>query len=187
MTPVIEVFNADQCQEIVSCFDSADLVPDDYGFSPNSFGISNLRAANFYSLLLTEKVFEQDPALCNRRLVFKHSYARKYLPGSRLKLHIDRPGLDYTISVCLETPENFHWPLKISNAEWFHGDWTDNLNDYSQWLNNHSEFNLSAGQGVFAKGRSYPHWRETFPECQVTSDTSKELRAVYVFYHWEVI
>ena len=180
--PIIqEIFTQEQCQEIISAFDSSALVPDDFGYSPNSFGIANLPAANKHSLLLTEKMFEafRNPG-SESRIRFKNSYTRKYLYGSELKLHVDRPGLDITLSVCLEIPENFHWPLKVSNVKWLEGDWNDTLSDYSSWTNDYTGYDLQVGQGAFALGRKYPHWRDPFPG-------QEDQRAVYVFYHWEAI
>jgi len=186
-SPIVEVFNLDQCQEIVSNFDSSVIFPDDHGYSPNSFGIADLPAANYYVPFVTKLLLEYDQSLQSKRVIFKNSYTRKYLSNSHLRIHIDRPGLDYTISVCLESPDNFYWPLIVSNIEWTSGNWINDLESYNLWFNNHRKFNLVAGQGVFAQGRKYPHWRDTFPDIQDNSNWSREIRAVYVFYHWEII
>lgn len=179
---LVEVFTEEQCKELVEAFDSADLVPDDYGFSPNSYGISNLPAANRHSLYMIERLFELRPELSSKKIVFKNTYTRKYLYNSKLRLHIDRPGLDYTFSVCIEKSDNFQWPLQVSNVSWDLGDWDDDLSDYSLWTNNCTSYNIDVGWAAFAEGRKYPHWRDLFPEG--ASDTE---RAVYIFYHWEEI
>jgi len=179
---VVKIFDTEQCQKIVYEFDSTNLFADDHGYSPNSFGIANLPLANQFVNLLTEKLLEWKPVLRSRQITFKNSFARKYLNGSKLKIHTDRPGLDYTCSVCLESPSNFQWPLKISNVPWDSADWVNSLPNYDRWTSDYTNYYADIGWGIFAEGRKYPHWRDTFPD-----QYGQQKRAVYVFYHWEEI
>lgn len=70
-------------------------------------------------------------------------YVRIYNPESTLNKHIDREGLDWTISVCLFTNLDHDWPLKAKLTHW------DIL-----------EFPTKKGFAGIMKGRLIEHWRE---------------------------
>ena len=171
----IAVFTSDQCQAIVQGFDSDIKLHDTSEYSPNTNGVYNLSAANKYVDYVTNLLRQHN----NINVAFQNSFTREYMAGSRLKLHTDRAGLDLTLSVCLEFPTGASWPLRVSNVEWTHGVWNNTLPDYSLWTTNCTDFDLKPGQGVIANGIKYPHWRDNMPENMH--------RAVYVFYHWNII
>jgi hypothetical protein len=99
---------------------------------------------------------------------------RSYAENSMLNIHTDRPGLDVTLTVCLEHNFDGEYPLLVSNNAW-EGLWDNNLGDYSAWLDDNTATELTVGQGVVVEGSKYPHWREAFPFST---------RGVYIFYHW---
>jgi hypothetical protein len=70
-------------------------------------------------------------------------YVRIYNPESTLNSHVDREGLDWTISVCLFTNLNHDWPLKAKLTHW------DTL-----------EFPTLKGMAGLMNGRIIEHWRE---------------------------
>jgi len=110
-------------------------------------------------------------------LVFQNTYMRSYTENSMLKLHTDRPGLDVTLTVCLEHNFDGEYPLLVSNNAW-EGLWYNNLEDYSAWMEDNTATELAVGQGVVVEGCKYPHWREAFPFST---------RGVYIFYHWSYL
>jgi hypothetical protein len=107
-------------------------------------------------------------------LVFQNTYMRSYVKNSILKMHTDRPGLDVTLSICLEHGFVGEYPLYASNKLWG-GPWDTTLQDYSPWLDDNTATELAIGDAVAVEGSKYPHWRDPFMFSG---------RAVYIFYHW---
>jgi hypothetical protein len=107
-------------------------------------------------------------------LAFENSYLRAYVPSSILAIHTDRPGLDVTLSVCLEHDFAGEYPLWCSRQP-FDGPWDASLPNYDRWKTDAEAFELGLGDGAVIEGIRYPHWREAF---------EYEGRAVYIFFHW---
>lgn len=91
----------------------------------------------------------------------KNTYARIYYNGGEMNKHIDRKGLDYTLSICLFNNLNQDWPLWCIDGK-----------------NNHVPINIKAGDGAMMLGSKLTHWREPL----VCSD-NKFL--IQLFMHWE--
>jgi hypothetical protein len=70
-------------------------------------------------------------------------YVRIYNPESTLSLHVDREGLDWTISVCLFTNLDHDWPLKAKVTHW------DTI-----------DCPTVKGLASLMNGRIIEHWRE---------------------------
>ena len=70
-------------------------------------------------------------------------YTRMYMNGSVLNPHIDRDGLDWTISICVFSDVGFDWTLDV---ETFDGDIVNlpTIDGYASLIN----------------GRKLTHWRE---------------------------
>ena len=107
-------------------------------------------------------------------LEFENSYLRSYVTGSILGIHTDRPGLDVTLSVCLEHNFDGEYPLWCSRQPFF-GPWNGSLPNYDFWLKDADALELGLGDGAAMEGIRYPHWREPFEQ---------DGRAVYIFFHW---
>lgn len=87
-------------------------------------------------------------------------FSRIYYNESVLKPHVDRPGLDWTISLCLFTNINHDWPLKAK------------LEDGTI-----VEFPTVKCEGNLVNGRNLTHWREPL-QC------GPDEYVVQVFLHW---
>lgn len=87
-------------------------------------------------------------------------FSRIYYNESVLRPHIDREGLDWTISLCLFTNIDDPWPLKAK-----HKDGTV------------VEFPTIKCHGNLVNGRELTHWREPL-SC------SEDKYVVQVFLHW---
>ena len=99
---------------------------------------------------------------------------RAYLRGSFLGIHTDRPGLDVTLSVCLEHEFEGEYPLWCSREPYF-GPWDKSVTDHYAWMKNAIALELGLGDGAAMEGIKYPHWRDEF---------AQDGRAVYIFFHW---
>lgn len=107
-------------------------------------------------------------------LEFENSYLRAYVEGSILGIHTDRPGLDVTLSVCLEHNFEGEYPLWCSRQPYF-GPWRNDLPSHTHWTTDAIALELGLGDGAAMDGIRYPHWREEFQQPG---------RAVYIFFHW---
>lgn len=87
-------------------------------------------------------------------------FCRIYPNGSVLKPHVDREGLDWTISLCLFTNLDHTWPL-LAKVE-------DDVT---------IGFDTIAGEGNLINGRKYTHWREPL-SC------SPDQYVIQMFLHW---
>jgi len=167
------VFSSDECSEIVREFDRADGKRDESSesFYKNSVGIGNLPTTLKHVNRLTQDIQKKYPGA-----VFSNTYTREYRKGSILGVHTDRPGLDLTLSVCLEKKTPVAWPLYISKQTYSGGDW-DPKTDTTKYRQEYTAYDMSEGVGSMCEGRKFPHWRDPL-ECE------DDERAIYVFYHW---
>jgi hypothetical protein len=111
----------------------------------------------------------------NKPIKFSNTYSRIYRNGSYLGIHIDRPGLDITMSICVGKTAKMKWPLYVSLHPWV-GPWNTEQNK-EKWIDLHASINLNVGQAGLMEGIIYPHWRDLLT-CK------SDEYALYVFYHW---
>lgn len=95
-----------------------------------------------------------------KKLKEANPYCRIYNNESTLHPHIDREGLDWTISVCLFTNLKHDWPLIAKTKDNFI-----------------VKFPTITGEGNLVAGRMLEHWREPL-EC---GDAEY---VVQMFLHW---
>jgi hypothetical protein len=146
------VLTREECLQLVEEFDASSARQQEGdAFYRGSIGLYQPPG----SLSLVERLQQQlEPVFGT--LEFENSYLRAYVKGSILGIHTDRPGLDITLSVCLE--HDF-----------------DTLPSHEPWKGDALALELGLGDGAAMDGIRYPHWREEF---------SQEGRAVYIFFHW---
>jgi len=182
MRKIIEnVLNADEIKGII---DSLNIEPGKT--TENNHFVAN--AMGFYSapetLKYVSRIEEYVKQEFNTNMEFKNTFARVCYNGSFLRIHTDRIGLDYTVSLCLK--RDVAWPLCISNKlieipEDQSGAWNSKTHNEADWLNSEfGEFDCMPGSMITAAGRQYPHWRN---ELVCGPDQSN----IYVFYHWSKI
>jgi prolyl 4-hydroxylase len=164
----------EECAAIVDAFDAVEDKRqegnnDAYVYS-NSYGVYNLPITLPYADRLTKKLQAIYP-----NVKFANAYTREYLRHGKLGIHLDRKGLDLTLSVCLEDNHNLFWPLNISKLE-HKGPWKSN-EDNEHYKQEAISVVLPVGHGAFVEGGKHPHWRDELlcGEAQ---------RAVYTFFHW---
>jgi len=160
----------DECRRLVEEFDAASTKQrEDDAFYRGSVGLYQPPS----SVPMVPSL-EQQLIPTFGELEFENSYLRSYVTGSILGIHTDRPGLDVTLSVCLEHNFDGEYPLWCSRQPFF-GPWNGSLPNYDFWLKDADALELGLGDGAAMEGIRYPHWREPFEQ---------DGRAVYIFFHW---
>lgn len=91
----------------------------------------------------------------------KNSFARIYYNGSTLSKHVDREGLDYTMSITLFSNLDTDWPLKCIDKK-----------------GEEVPIAIAQGDGAMMLGTKLTHWREPL----VCGD---DQFVVQLFMHWE--
>ncbi|BBL73728.1 hypothetical protein [Methylomagnum ishizawai] len=87
-----------------------------------------------------------------------NSYSRIYFKGAYLKPHVDRPGLDWTLSLC--SFAEVEWPISAQGL------------DYRI-----ASVPIAPGDGVLMRGTRQVHWREEL-RCR------PDQLVIQHFYHW---
>ena len=141
-------------------------------------------ASTFENLKETLKYVPKFEAIIKEKygnnFVFKVSYSRIYRKDDFLKIHLDKPIYDLTVSLCIKKESKNPWPLKISKKLWIGvWDWHHKV-DRSPWTAEYDSYDLEPGQAVICEGNVYPHWRETL-ECEENEGNS------YVFFLWSKV
>ena len=133
-------------------------------------------SVGFYNLPVTnqhlDKVEKLVKSVVGDNIKCENSFTRIYKKGSVLGFHIDRPGLDVTVSICLK--RDIAWPLVVSLKEADQNYSEQNQEPYKLVT---ASYDILPGSFVIAEGRKFPHWREEFPGEEDQSNT-------YVFFHW---
>lgn len=91
----------------------------------------------------------------------KNSFARIYYNGGTLTRHVDREGLDYTLSITLFSNLDSHWPLWCIDKK-----------------GNTVPITIESGDGAMMLGTKLTHWREPLV-C------NEEEFVIQLFMHWE--
>jgi hypothetical protein len=141
-------------------------------------------AIGFYNLSVTNKHLAKIEKLVKSvvgdNIKFENSFIRIYKEGSALPFHIDRPGLDVSVSLCLR--RDIPWPLVVSlkeeDEEYVAP--TDFARKQESYRLSTLNYDLLPGSIVVVEGRKFPHWREKF------SGNSDQCNT-YVFFHWSWI
>ena len=124
----------------------------------NSFG-KNLKEFDDLFPLLTPIVKEKTKY---QNIQVKNSYTRIYFNDSILKRHVDREGLDITLSVCLFDNTNKKWPL------------------YVEYENMVVPVITKVGEGAMILGTKMHHWRDLLT-C------GQDQMVIQCFFHWQII
>lgn len=122
----------------------------------NSFGIGSLP---FFEAEL-KPIGDHIMSVLGIKMKPANSYARVYTNGSTLPKHVDRPGLDYTLSISLYSNLDNPWLFYATGLD---------KKDIG--------FEIPIGAGGFIYGRDIVHWRDPLV-CQPTQ------YVVQLFLHW---
>jgi hypothetical protein len=93
-------------------------------------------------------------------------YDRFYFPGQELKVHVDRPSCEISVSVNVGSNLKDLWPIWIKTP-------------YGE---NHQIY-LRPGDGIIYKGCERPHWRDPMPGKRRFFQ-KKDLYHHQVFFHY---
>ena len=95
-----------------------------------------------------------------REVKMENPYCRIYNNTSTLNEHVDRPGLDWTASVCLFSNLDNDWQLHVKVNE-----------------NEVQSFSTPLGHAALMRGGTLPHWRDPL----VCRD---DQYVIMMFLHW---
>lgn len=175
MDALLDLFTAKECEFLAAAFDAAPNKKDESPktqFYKNSQGVYNLPESLYFVSEIDRRIKQKYP-----NAKFQNTYTRCYKKGSFLGLHVDRPKLDLTLSVCVEDKSKLGWPLNISR-KMHSGDWeVTSANEH--YKDDADAVVIPPGQAAICEGRTYPHWRDPL-------DCADDDRLIYVFYHWEL-
>ena len=171
-----EVISQEEINEILTALTKEKgHVEPNHGFN-GAIGFYNLSVTNKH-LAKIEKLVK---SVVGDNIKFENSFIRIYKEGSALPFHIDRPGLDVSVSLCLR--RDIPWPLVVSlkeeDEEYVAP--TDFARKQESYRLSTLNYDLLPGSIVVVEGRKFPHWREKF------SGNSDQCNT-YVFFHWSWI
>jgi len=166
-----DVLNQKEIEEILTQLSKENGRVETSHYYNGSIGFYNLPVVNQHSLKIEELV----KTVVGDNIKFENSFTRIYKKDTILNFHIDRPGLDVTVSLCLK--RDIPWPLFVSLKEVDENYGEKNPEPYKLVSNN---YDIIPGSMVIAEGRKFPHWRERFAGDENQTN-------VYTFLHWRRI
>lgn len=98
--------------------------------------------------------------ILGKEVKMENPYCRIYNNTSTLNEHIDRPGLDWTISLCLYSNLDTDWPLHVRVNE-----------------KEIQSFSTPPGHATLIQGGTLPHWRDS-----LVCETNQYV--IMMFLHW---
>jgi len=126
----------------------------------NSYGTGSIPEFEKILRELTPKIKE---AIGLDNITEENSYTRIYYNGATLKKHVDRKGLDLTLSICTFSNLDKPWDLHVEVEK-------------GKVLS----FETKPGQGALILGTKMLHWRDDL----VCRDDQYVIQS---FYHWKII
>jgi hypothetical protein len=132
---------------------------DDNTHYKNSYGVSSLPIVDNLYNTLTPIV----ESITGLKLIKENSYSRIYNVGSTLNKHIDRDGLDITVSLQIENTTGLPQPVFCEN--------------YSGEV---KEASLNNGDFVIIRGRDLSHWRNPMESLKPNG------QLICSFFHWRI-
>jgi predicted 2-oxoglutarate/Fe(II)-dependent dioxygenase YbiX len=142
-----EILDKDKCRELTNELNNlvkeGKIIKDDQ--CPNSLSVNNVPI--FDSLL--EQLLPHFENKTNKQLYPTYAYARLYRPGDELKIHVDRPACEISVTITIGF-DGAVWPIFMSNAD----------------KTNASKIEMNLGDAVLYRGTDVHHWREPYKEGQ---------------------
>lgn len=113
---------------------------------------------------LLEDVLPDIEAATGKKLLPAYSYARYYVPGEELKIHIDRPACEISVTLTLGYDGKI-WPIYMGEGSDDKSS-TIKLNDDGKevYLDDVYRVETEVGDAVLYKGCEIYHWREKYKE-----------------------
>ena len=155
------------CQE--RCKELSNILLDYHNRGKLSFEGNNQHYRNSFGSSLPEfnKILEELTPMVKEQtgydnIIIKNSYSRIYFNGSVLKKHVDRKGLDITLSVCIFDNTEKEWPLHVQTDDGV------------------KSIVTKVGDGAMILGTKMEHWRDNM-QCK------EDQMVMQVFFHWEFV
>lgn len=149
-----ETFIVDSDKELKSKSE----IDDPSGLYGNSYGING----DHFAYKCLNELTSTIEAITNQKLRPVNPYCRIYKNGSKLGKHIDRPTLDWTLTICLGHNLDKDWPF------------------YFDIDGEVIKFSNDIGYAALIEGTKTIHWRDPL----VCEDWQY---STHMFLHWETI
>ena len=144
----------------------------DYVDTNGSIGYLNSKKSLKYVKKIEDRILKD----YDDSVKFSNTYIRKYGRGTVLVPHVDKPGLDLTLSLTVDGITN--WPLCVSNI--IFEDLDLSAATSPKYRKNYKKYYTNVGDGVACYGRNVVHWREQL-DCQ------EDEYLIQIFYHWSFV
>lgn len=128
----------------------------DPGVYKPSYGFGGVQKFNNYLNFISKPLAEK----LGINWKDKHCYCRIYYNGGLLGKHVDRPGLDYTLSITLMSTLTKPFPLYVIDKK-----------------GNEISADTKVGDGILILGTKMQHWREPLV-CEPNQS------CIQLFMHW---
>lgn len=125
----------------------------------SSYGLSRLALHEKYMFEWTPMIKEKSGY---KDITEENSFARIYFNGGKLKRHVDRFGLDITLSICIASTIKQPWPLYVEEPD-------------GKVLTCETKI----GDGACILGTKMPHWRDDL----ICGDDEIVMQS---FFHWRI-
>lgn len=122
----------------------------------NAYGIMGIPDMEMLLNTLQPRV----EAELKRSMKPSHAFSRIYFNGGKLNSHVDREGLDYTMTITLRSNVDQLWPLVFKTLD-----------------NTTLSIPIKEGDGVILQATQMSHWRETLI-CR------PDQFVIQLFLHW---
>lgn len=116
--------------------------------------------------------------IIGKKLYNTYYFDRFYNPGQELKVHLDRPACEISVTMHIGTNLNSPWPIWIKTPDLYND--PIKKNKVIKKGENRSIV-LEPGDGMIYKGCERPHWREPMP---ISLFCDEELYYHQIFFHY---
>lgn len=138
-----QVLDSKKCNDLVSCFEEAIVAGATHKDSQCAKSEALYGYPPFEELLRDMCPFFKN--ISGKKLIPTYSYARKYLNGETLEVHVDRPSCEISATITLGFAGKL-WPFFVG---------TEDKSDANQII-------MNVGDAVIYRGQDLYHWRNEF-------------------------
>jgi predicted 2-oxoglutarate/Fe(II)-dependent dioxygenase YbiX len=157
-----EFLDKDNCQQLTT--ELKNLINQGFTVKDNQCPISEAIHGSVVFDSLLEQLLPYFEQACGKQLLPTYSYARLYEPGDELKLHLDRPACEISVTLTLGFEGN-PWPILVANQS-SEVTGTPMLDDkgQTQYVGEINEYKMNVGDAIIYRGQEVFHWRIPYKE-----------------------
>ena len=123
------------------------------------------------------KIKKRIESIIGEKLYTTYYYDRFYFPGQELKVHVDRPSCEISVTIHIRSNLKDPWAIWIKGSDVYDEDKTQIIKRGE----NYSAI-LGPGDALLYKGCERPHWRNSMPGVR-RNKIRKFFKKEELFYH----